>query len=367
MEEIFLKKLVREYLMIVAVLLMIVAAVVFVFDPFFHYHKPWFGLSAIQDKHQYQVYGAIEHLDYDSILLGSSVSMSVNTNVLDERFDCKTIKAVGNSAMANQLERDLEQAFARQELKYVFYGLDVFSMYTTAEDAKYPEETAYLCDKNPFNDVRYLWNGEILLSRIPDLIKISKAGVYDEGMAYQFNALQPCGPDMVLQAWQPAPLTEPVEQKPADYERNLVKSSLARLETIVAEHPDTQFMFYLPPYGIYWWDNAYRDGKMDTYMSTLNLCMEQLLAYDNAEFYATDFNDPSVITDSYQYIDSMHGGTQVTDRMGREIGDADQRITLKNYKDQTEKLERVLMKFEDMYQEEGVGVVYRSGGITLDE
>ena len=52
---------------------------VYLLDPFYHYHKPWFGLKAVLNEKEYQVPGSLRHFDYDSVLVGSSVVETSST------------------------------------------------------------------------------------------------------------------------------------------------------------------------------------------------------------------------------------------------------------------------------------------------
>lgn len=352
------KQLIKVYMEIVAIMLVLCTVIIFLADPFFHYHKPWFGLNAIQDSKQYQVPGAIEHLEYDSVLLGSSVSLNMNTDILDEKYDCKTIKAVGDSASAALLKHYLDEAIKRQQLKYVFYGLDVFSFYTDPELNYIPQEVRYLTNANPADDVKYLWNGEILLQRIPELVKISKSGIYDPGTAYQFNGLKECGIEAVLRSYSPDVTTLYYEQKPVNEQQEWVTENLRGIENSVKENPQTQFIFFIPPYGILWWDCAYRNGLFDTYMNTLNVSMEHLLQYDNVKIYSTDFNKAAVITDFNKYFDYLHAGTVVTDEMPYEIGDKNEEITSDNYKEEIDKFVSLFEEFENGVRRDGYAYIY---------
>lgn len=352
------KQLIRVYIGVVAVLLAVCALIVFLTDPFFHYHKPWFGLTAIQNSKQYQVPGAIEHLEYDSVLLGSSVSLNMNTDILEDRYQCKIVKAVGDSASAALLKQYMDAATKRQQLKYVFYGLDVFSFYTDPTVNYEPKEVRYLTNADPLDDVKYLWNGEILLQRIPELVKISKAGIYDMGTAYQFNGLKKCGVEAVLQSYMPDLSTSYYKQKPVDEQQEWVMENLRGIEDNITENPQTEFIFFIPPYGILWWDCAYRNGMFDAYMNTLEVSMEHLLQYDNVKIYTTDFNDPAVITDFNKYFDYLHAGTDVTDNMPYEIGDKTREITVDNYEEQIGKLVSLFEEFEDGVRKDKYAYIY---------
>lgn len=359
------KKLVLCFFICAAIFLGGAALIVYLVDPFFHYHKPWFGLEAVQNEKEYQIPGALEHLDYDSALLGSSVVMSMNTDILDERFDCTTVKAVGNSASAPLLNYYLNLAFESHEIEYVFYGIDVFSFYENPDMEVVSEEIQYLINANPFDDVKYLWNGEIISQQIPEMISISQSGDYTWGMVYNFNQERVCGPDAVLSNY--VPTTQDVtSQFPQDYQSNYVQENLKRLETVVREHPETRFMFFVPPYPILWWDRAYSEGKLPCYEYTLKECLGTLLEYENVEIYTMHFNDVTLITDMYQYVDVIHGGVPVTDMMVQELGNPDTEITLENYEAQVDQLLEIHEAFHNKVKNEGYGFLYELGGMKME-
>ena len=41
------KNFIKRLAIAVLALLVFIGAIVFVFDPFYHYHKPWFGMKAV--------------------------------------------------------------------------------------------------------------------------------------------------------------------------------------------------------------------------------------------------------------------------------------------------------------------------------
>lgn len=344
MNEMECKKMVLHFFRGAMIFLGIAALAVFVLDPFFHFHKPWFGRIEAQGMKEYQIPGAIEHMDYDSVLLGSSVVMSMNTDILEQRFDCKTIKAVGNSAPAPVLHYYLNAAMEHRNLKYVFYGLDVFSFYNDPDMEAISEEVQYLTNENPFDDVKYLWNGEIIAKVIPNMLKLLWKEDYSWGNAYSFNQYGECGPDLVLDNYY-ATLDSPWEYNEEAY----VEENLSRLEAVVAEHPETEFLFFTPPYSVLWWIRSDHYGMLSSYENTLELCMERLLQYENVKMYTTGFNNEEIITDFYQYMDVVHGGTVVTERMAQELGDPEQEITLENYEEELAKLEQILNRFMDSF------------------
>lgn len=353
--------------LLAGVVLFLGGAAVFVYlmDPFFHYHEPWFGLKAVESEKEYQVPGMLKNFKYDSVLAGSSVVMSINTDTLNERFSCQTVKAVGGSAAAPLLDYYLDIAFDSHEIKYVFYGLDVFAFYNNPDMRVISEDVDFLVNENPFDDVEYLWNMDIIGREIPDMIEASQDKNYTEGLIFQLNDTGTLGPEAVLEKHYPG-VGMVQEAKPVTYQEEYVTENLKRLEAQAAMHPDTQFIFFIPPYNIVWWDDAYEKGLLDTYLYTMEQCMERLLPYENVSFYKTDFNEASTITDMYQYMDYIHGGTMVTERMAQQIGTPEDEITLADYKDEIEKLREVFAAFRARVESEGYGFVWE-GSIAVDE
>lgn len=334
------------------------ALAVFLVDPFFHYHEPWFGLAVVEDEKEYQVPGILKNFSYDSVLAGSSVVMSMNTDTLAARFGGRCVKAVGGSAVAPLLATYLELAFEEHELARVFYGVDVFSFYNKPDVEVYADDVAYLTNDNPFDDVKYLWNMDILAEKIPHMIEMS-GQENCEGLLYQLNRDVPLGPDGVLKMHCPGVGTIQ-KMKPADYKDEQVQENIDRLEELVAEHPKTEFLFFIPPYNIVWWDDAYEKGMFDAYLHTLDACMSRLLPYENVRFYATDFNEAGTITDMYQYMDYIHGGPMVTERMAEQIGTAEQEITPENKDANLQQLADVFYRFRERVDAEGYGFVYET-------
>lgn len=360
-----IEKKMRHLIVAVVLFLGSAALLVYLVDPFFHYHEPWFGLKVVEDEKEYQVPGMLKNFTYDSVLAGSSVVMSINTDILNERFDCETVKAVGGSAAAPLLDYYLDIAFENQEIKYVFYGLDVFSFYNNPDMQVISEDVEFLVNDNPLDDVEYLWNMDVIGTKIPDMIATSQDESYQEGLIYQLNHTGIVGPEPVLEMHCPGAGTVQ-EMKPVNYQEEYVTENINRLEQRVKENPDTEFLFLIPPYNIVWWDDAYEKGLLDTYLYTMEQCMERLLPYENVRFYKTDFNEASIITDMYQYIDYIHGSTLVTGRMAQQIGTPEDEITLETYKAEIEKLREVFTVFRTRVEAEGYGFVYE-GAIDIEE
>ena len=75
-----------------------IAAIVIYVDPFFQYHKPWLIFPYKVDNQLSQNPGMARRLDYDSVLLGSSMTASFDTDWFTEVMGLQTVKLSYNGA-----------------------------------------------------------------------------------------------------------------------------------------------------------------------------------------------------------------------------------------------------------------------------
>ena len=64
------KKFIKRLLSAMLVVAVLVGGIVYVFDPFYHYHKPWFGLKAVLTDKEYQCIGTLRISITIRLLLG---------------------------------------------------------------------------------------------------------------------------------------------------------------------------------------------------------------------------------------------------------------------------------------------------------
>lgn len=87
-------KFIKQFLISSGILLLLCVLAVVIFDPFFQYHKPLFGLKAVLTDKEYQCTGSLKTFDYDSVIAGSSVAENYNNGWFDQGFGCRSIKAI---------------------------------------------------------------------------------------------------------------------------------------------------------------------------------------------------------------------------------------------------------------------------------
>lgn len=311
-----------------ALCLFIIGVVVAVFDPFYHYHKPWFGMKAVLNDKEYQCVGTLRNFDYDALIVGSSVMENNDNSWFSDAYSVNAIKAIRSYGATADLCYLLDVAYEEHDLKYVFYNIDPSSVYgdthTTYESTGCP---MYLYDKNPFNDVSYLFNRDVLFEKIPYEVANSIFGDYDENLSYNWAKWKTFGSDMALGLYLRS--NEVKEMLPETEYANKVKGNIELLESRVRNHPETQFIFFYPPYSMLWWDMTYRGGETDAILYCEKEISKTLLKYDNVRIFCFQ-SEKEVTTNLENYMDTIHFSPDINRLMLDHILAGEYEITKDN-------------------------------------
>ena len=157
----------------------VISALVMYYDPFFHYHAPSEGGKYIFDNEVYQNPGIARNFDYDSVIVGSSMTRPLSPSEFDEQYDCKSVQMPFSGGSVKNASINVEQAFHHKgSLKYVFWGIDPYGIAMGVDETKIDLPT-YIYDDNPLNDLAYLLNKEVVKKIYDDNKYGSHLIIYD--------------------------------------------------------------------------------------------------------------------------------------------------------------------------------------------
>lgn len=342
-----IKQFVKKFTVFSVGALLLVAGIVILVDPFYHYHKPLGPLKAVVSKGEYQCIGTVKNFEYDSILLGSSVAENYNNRWFDEAFGGTTIKGIQRSATTEALLYYLDKAMEDHELINVYFNLDTFAI-TTDPDVGFPNEThpLYLYNDNPLDDVKYIWNKDVIFEHVPYMLAMSLFGDYDEGTSYNWARYKTFSEAGTLSQYQrPETMTPMLEKE--EYEEN-IDGNLNAIEQVVKDNPQITFRFICPPYSMLWWDNAYRCGETERNLYASREAARRLLPYKNVEMYYFQ-NEEDVITNLDNYMDTIHFSGEINKAMLDAMRNGENKLTLDNYEEEIGKMEELAGKIQNKY------------------
>lgn len=313
--------------MLLGALALIVGLVVFI-DPFELYHQATLYTPPITNSTQnYSNAGIAKSYAYDSVVIGSSMTENFTPSQLDNLFGGQFVKLSINGGSPYNHKQMMDMAFATHDVRRVLYGIDV-ELYTYFYRTPKCEMPDYLYDDNLFNDVRYWFNQSVLARYIPRCL--AAWGERDPNLRdtmYNWGDLYPYGKEAAL---ADTPITAEVfALDPPEADPQLSQQTLLNVEYNVLPyleaHPDTEFLFFFPPYSLAMWYQFYRSGTMAYHLSQKEAIVKALLPYANAKVY--DFQARTDwITDLDNYIDASHYGPWINAAMAEAISRNEQRV-----------------------------------------
>lgn len=301
------RKYVLGFISTVVGLLLLCIATVFILDPAFQYHLPFPGIQATYTNERYQNAGLIKNQDYDSICIGSSVTSNFRASWFDERFGGKTLKVSYPGGTFSDFDTALETAYATHDIEQIYWSLDPRLLSADPQDSH--DMPSYLYDFNPFNDIQYLLNKDILLESCSQTLIATLKGTHAElDEAFTWEEGKEFGLEKALASYN----------RPKDigfqYDRHVFNQALrANLDIVdkwIDGHPETTFYLYFPPYSTLYFDSIKRQGQIDAMMFLLYDTANRYINKPNVRFYS--FIDQNIITTNYDnYTDMVHYRSEV--------------------------------------------------------
>lgn len=334
-------KWVMGWLLIVLILSTAIAGFVYYIDPFFHYHKPHTDKYYYElDNQRYQNDGIMRNFDYDALLTGTSMTENFKTTEIDRIFDVNSVKIPYSGAAYKEVNEGISRALNyNKDLKTVIRGIDMGYLFTDKDWMRddlgtYPE---YLYDDNPFNDVNYIFNQDVIFNRAYKMVLDSidpehKPGIlsFDNYSSWQNQATMgvekvcPKGIE-VKKGSSPVYIT--------DEEQILLKENIRQnITELAADHPDVDFYCFFTPYSMVWWNEINNEGNIYRYVEAEKCAIEEMLQYKNIKLFS--YNTRIDITsDLNNYKDPTHYGSWVSTLILYWMHEGEGRITRDNYDD----------------------------------
>lgn len=301
-------KFIKRVLGTTLVFLLIFAMLVVTIDPFFHYHKPLGALKPVVNNERYQNPGIARHFDYDSILIGSSMTQNFRVSEFNETFNCDTVKLTYSAIRTGSYKHMFETAFSTHDVKNVFMGLDIDPLTDTYGNYYFPLPE-YLYDKNPFNDVNYLLNKSVLFGDAYQMLKCNQTSTVpdiDEAYTWTGEFSKDAAVNSIYWDYKVVGETYETPWYLENAECNLKRNILPYIE----ENPDTTFYVFYPPYNLLWWNMHLSTGDLNGIFEVLEFTTEQLLQYDNVKLYFLH-DVEEVVTNLDLYKDYNHYNEEI--------------------------------------------------------
>lgn len=329
--------------------LMIAAGLTFVIDPYFQYHMPWFGKEAYANNERYCNPGLAKNAEYDSVIVGSSMSENFNCNWFDEGYCVNTLKLTYSGCSAQDWVNAVIMAEERQNVKYVFGNIDmrVLEQEYGKERYKLPE---YLYDKNYFNDVYYLLNKDVLFGETMNRLQYNYKGNQKNAYAWYDQQKGEYGHKYLMERrGYNGEIQNTTNKERID--DNTIRV-VAQIKETILKYPDTTFEIFYSPYSIlYFYDKAV-NGEFEKLVEIYRYSIKELLECENCNIYFPAYNNIEMITDLDSYKDLEHYDIDIQYLIFEEMRDGVNMVTKENYTDIINWLRNTVMNYnyKELYE-----------------
>ena len=325
------------FIICIASFLVCVGGLVVWLDPFFHYHGPLQGWYYTLGDQRSQNDGITRHFSYNAVITGTSMTENFKTSEFDAAFGTNSVKLPYPGATFKEVNDNLAAAFeTHSDIKYVLRALD-YSHLVEDKDAmredmgEYP---SYLYDNNLLNDVKYLYNKDVLLYYLLPMLQKKLRG--EPGGITSFDAYgssyqDTCSREKALEGIESFRAADEQESLSEEEIQTLRENLEQNVIALAGEHPETTFLYFFSPYSAAWWGCLKSDGTLSRQVQAEKLATQMMLEEtDNIEVYSFNQSHREVIFDLDNYKDTGHYSPQINSRILTWIAAGDGRITKDN-------------------------------------
>ena len=303
----------------------LLSAIVIFIDPFQIYRKAELYYPPIDNKTQvYSNAGIARQYDYDSIVVGTSVTENFRPSQMDSVLGGRFIKLCSSAGTAYNHAILMDLAFRTHDVKRVVYGLDVYS-FVKGLDETGTTMPMYLYDDNLFNDAAYWLNRSVLASFLPRCLRTWGQQQTDalRDTMYAWQDQYTFGPDALWDVTFKAPESR---KNPGEYIEAAHENLEAHLIPFIKFNPDVQFDIFFPPYSAAEWAKMEGNGTLDALLTLRRLCYERLYGFANVRIF--DFAAKEEwVTDINNYKDPLHYGPWINDAITECIAAGENLVT----------------------------------------
>ena len=310
-------------------------------DPFFHYHSPRTDeFFYTLDNQRSQNDGIVKHFDYQGIITGTSMVENFKVSEADRLFGCSFVKVPLEGASFRETSDLLRAALkANPDVRTVIWGLDINRLGSDKDLLRTDlgEYPTYLYDSNPFNDVNYLFNRDVVFSRVfpmlrdrgnPEIAKgITSFDEYsnwmnEEGTVFGRKALYPDG----VKRNKPEHRVDLL-----DVEMDMVLENIQQNIVALAQAwPDVTFYCFFTPYSAKWWQQELEGERLEMEIEAEQITIRELLKCSNIRLYSFNILT-DITTDLNNYKDATHYGEWINTLMLQYMSDEKCLLTADNW------------------------------------
>lgn len=339
------KKFCIGFLSITLAVIIAAGALVYVIDPFNVYRADKDMTKIIYQMPYYQNIGIAKYTEYDTLISGTSMTQNFRANWFDKKLGCRAIRLSFDGGIVSDFEALLKTATENNKnLKTVYFGLDNYLITADSKlndvNDRIPE---YQLDGNPFTNIKYLLNKDVIFNYIPTYFSYKNYPDYDfyEMHAWDYGVTTYSG-EKLLNGYM---IPEKQDKAAQDSFMEPCEDFLNAFEPIIKQNPNIQFVLFAPPYSILYWHKLMQEGSLDATIYAMDYAYGKLLNYGNVRmfYFQSDFEK---ITDFDKYKDPNHYSSDYNRFMLDCFVSGEMEVTSENYRDVLQSMKKYAESYD---------------------
>ncbi len=294
-------------------------------DPFQFYHKS--NKAGFSSNDRFQNAGLIRSYDYDTVVIGSSITKFLTPDRLKRKLNVKAIRLKINGTSPSEQNIILNTVLEHKKIKLVIMSIDDFGLKKKGKLS--PKFPLYLYDKKITNDLKYLISSNTF---------ILSCGI--EFLGYKFKEETPYryGKEFVCKHEKTrfkkvnkeknqnkknlkSKLKQKKNEKNLKEIKEVMRTNLEKYYLANAKaHPEIEFYFFFPPYASQSYLD-YKQEKLEDYISEwFNIkryLLKRIKELNLKNVKVFDFQDYFELTDQVliHYKDFVHYSPFIAEQM----------------------------------------------------
>lgn len=343
----------RTYFWVVIIsilsLLVLLGGATFVIDPFFHYRKPADIFSYDIAAAEYKNDGISRNFDYSAMITGPCMTSGFKVSQADMLFNKKFVRITYLGEGFYRIGKNVRRAIdGNDQLEMVIWSVDPIWYVTDVDYEGYESYPEYLLNDECWDDVNYLFNGEVFLEEtVPEIIRSIQnqpSKSFDDYATVTAGDIESLMSGYERQKKQNRGVIESeTKEMKAALERNID----GNIVSVVKENPDVEFYLFIPPLSILWWDDLNQTGAqiLSRRIDLEQIVIEKLLPYDNVKLFGFE-DEFSISCNLKLYNDSVHYSDEVNEFMLQRMYEQKNLLTTENYEEYLERIRIFYLNYD---------------------
>lgn len=340
----------------ILIVLLVMSAVMYWVDPLFLYRYRDTGTYWIQPE--WTSVGLIKNYDYDTVLIGSSVTQNFNAEEFGQSVGGSVLKVNSGGLSVTELEEYIRliERTGRAKTCYVCIDIPQFAKSREEDINRIKKE---LTDDKFWNDYSYLLGYEAWTRFFP--VNLGLSFLKTVGLEYperirmktdvarsgEWKSDYSYGKDVVITNYQSGAygVSWPASDGLSERMRERGKECL---EAFTLDG-DISYVFFFPPYSILYWREAQQQGILDAYLQFKYEFTKVILESNRAMVF--DFQSEDYAAELEFYRDMTHYGPEINRIMEEQFSTMETRVTdLEGLEASIERMKLLIQALEEENQ-----------------